>query len=150
MAVEQPVARVVGDEGNLDALVELDEHRVQPFAAARLSRGRPVQQRPDLPRIAGKRSAARQLAGGERGGEAAGRRDIVRAQAPEQVPSTVVEKLQAVYEEVGGFGTLLVFGFDYQENPEAWHTSMELLMSEVLPKVRDLRPGGRPFTDGRC
>ena len=57
-------------------------------------------------------------------------------------PSTVIEKLQAVYEEVGGFGTLLVFGFDYQENPEAWHTSMGLLMSEVLPKVRDLRPGG--------
>ena len=57
-------------------------------------------------------------------------------------PSTVVEKLQAVYDEVGGFGTLLVFGFDYQENPEAWHTSMGLLMSEVLPKVRDLHPSG--------
>ena len=33
MAVEQPVARIVGDEGDLDALLGVDEHRVQPFAA---------------------------------------------------------------------------------------------------------------------
>jgi alkanesulfonate monooxygenase SsuD/methylene tetrahydromethanopterin reductase-like flavin-dependent oxidoreductase (luciferase family) len=55
-------------------------------------------------------------------------------------PSTVAEKLEAVYEEVGGFGTLLLFGFDYVENPEAWHNSMGLLMNEVLPKVRHLVP----------
>jgi alkanesulfonate monooxygenase SsuD/methylene tetrahydromethanopterin reductase-like flavin-dependent oxidoreductase (luciferase family) len=55
-------------------------------------------------------------------------------------PSTVAEKLEAVYDEVGGFGTLLLFGFDYAENPEAWHNSMGLLMNEVLPKVRHLVP----------
>jgi alkanesulfonate monooxygenase SsuD/methylene tetrahydromethanopterin reductase-like flavin-dependent oxidoreductase (luciferase family) len=55
-------------------------------------------------------------------------------------PSTVAEKLEKVYEEVGGFGQILVFGFDYMENPEAWRTSLGLLQSEVLPKVRHLVP----------
>ena len=55
-------------------------------------------------------------------------------------PSTVAEKLAKVYEEVGGFGSLLLFGFDYAENPEVWHNSMGLLMNEVLPKVRHLLP----------
>ncbi len=55
-------------------------------------------------------------------------------------PDTVAEKLEAVYDAVGGFGTLLVFGFDYAETPEAWHTSMGLLMNEVLPKVKHLTP----------
>jgi alkanesulfonate monooxygenase SsuD/methylene tetrahydromethanopterin reductase-like flavin-dependent oxidoreductase (luciferase family) len=53
-------------------------------------------------------------------------------------PSTVAEKLEAVYEDVGGFGQLLVFGFDYIENPEAWHTSLGLLMNVVMPKVQHL------------
>jgi Putative cyclase len=53
-------------------------------------------------------------------------------------PSTVAEKLEAVYESVGGFGQLLVFGFDYMENPEAWHTSLGLLMNVVMPKVQHL------------
>lgn len=55
-------------------------------------------------------------------------------------PSTVAEKLAAVYDDVGGFGQLLVFGFDYVEKPEAWHESLGLLANEVLPKVADLRP----------
>ncbi len=36
-------------------------------------------------------------------------------------PATVAERLQAIYDEVGGFGTLLLFCFDYTENPKAWH-----------------------------
>lgn len=56
-------------------------------------------------------------------------------------PETVAEKLEAVYDEVGGFGQLLVFGFDYLEQSEAWHTSLGLLMNEVLPKVQHLKPG---------
>jgi alkanesulfonate monooxygenase SsuD/methylene tetrahydromethanopterin reductase-like flavin-dependent oxidoreductase (luciferase family) len=55
-------------------------------------------------------------------------------------PKTVVEKLEKVYEDVGGFGQILVFGFDYMENPEAWRTSLGLLQTEVLPKVRHLVP----------
>ena len=55
-------------------------------------------------------------------------------------PRTVAEKLHKVYEDVGGFGVLLVFGFDYADNPEAWHTSMRLLMEEVMPLCADLVP----------
>ena len=43
-------------------------------------------------------------------------------------------------DEVGGFGTLLVFGFDYADQPEAWHRSMRLLAEEVMPKLKHLRP----------
>jgi alkanesulfonate monooxygenase SsuD/methylene tetrahydromethanopterin reductase-like flavin-dependent oxidoreductase (luciferase family) len=55
-------------------------------------------------------------------------------------PATVTEKLQHVHEEVGGFGHLLVFGFDYVDDAEAWRRSLELLAREVLPKVRHLSP----------
>ena len=55
-------------------------------------------------------------------------------------PDTVAAKIEAIYKDVGGFGSLLVFGFDYLEKPEAWHTSLGLLMTEVLPKVRHLVP----------
>ena len=33
-------------------------------------------------------------------------------------PKTVAEKIEKIYDEVGGFGQLLVFGFDYVENPQ--------------------------------
>jgi alkanesulfonate monooxygenase SsuD/methylene tetrahydromethanopterin reductase-like flavin-dependent oxidoreductase (luciferase family) len=55
-------------------------------------------------------------------------------------PATVAEKLEQVYEEVGGFGQLLVFGFDYVEQSDAWKSSLGLLQTEVLPKVRHLTP----------
>ena len=55
-------------------------------------------------------------------------------------PATVAEKLEKVYEDVGGFGQILVFGFDYAENPEAWRTSLGLLQTEVLPRVKHLVP----------
>ena len=55
-------------------------------------------------------------------------------------PATVAEKLEAIYDEVGGFGSLLVFGFDYADKPEAWRTSLGLLATEVLPRVRKLAP----------
>ena len=55
-------------------------------------------------------------------------------------PATVAEKLEAVYEDVGGFGQLLVFGFDYQDNASVWHESLGLLQKEVAPKVAHLTP----------
>ena len=55
-------------------------------------------------------------------------------------PATVASKLNAIYEEVGGFGTLLVFCFDYSENPKAWHHSMELFAKEVMPRFKGLIP----------
>jgi hypothetical protein len=53
-------------------------------------------------------------------------------------PATVTEKIEAIWREVGGFGTLLVFGFDYKHKPEAWHHSLKLLNQEVLPRLRHL------------
>ena len=55
-------------------------------------------------------------------------------------PATVVEKLERVFDEVRGFGQILVFGFDYSENPEAWRTSLGMLANEVLPRVAHLVP----------
>jgi alkanesulfonate monooxygenase SsuD/methylene tetrahydromethanopterin reductase-like flavin-dependent oxidoreductase (luciferase family) len=55
-------------------------------------------------------------------------------------PATVSDKLNRLYEEVGGFGTLLVFCFDYSENPKAWHHSMELLAKEVMPRFTGMVP----------
>jgi alkanesulfonate monooxygenase SsuD/methylene tetrahydromethanopterin reductase-like flavin-dependent oxidoreductase (luciferase family) len=55
-------------------------------------------------------------------------------------PRTVVERLEEIYHELGGFGFLLLFCFDYSENPRAWHHSMELLAKEVIPKLEHLMP----------
>ena len=56
-------------------------------------------------------------------------------------PSTVAEKIETIYNQVGGFGTLLVFGFDYKDNPEAWHNSLRLLAEDVMPRLKHLTPG---------
>ncbi len=56
------------------------------------------------------------------------------------LPQTVAERLEQVYAEAGGFGQILVFGFDYAGHPEAWRTSLGMLASEVAPKVARLVP----------
>jgi alkanesulfonate monooxygenase SsuD/methylene tetrahydromethanopterin reductase-like flavin-dependent oxidoreductase (luciferase family) len=55
-------------------------------------------------------------------------------------PKTVIEKIEKIYDEVGGFGQLLVFGFDYVDKPQAWRHSLELLSREVMPKLQHLKP----------
>jgi alkanesulfonate monooxygenase SsuD/methylene tetrahydromethanopterin reductase-like flavin-dependent oxidoreductase (luciferase family) len=50
----------------------------------------------------------------------------------------VTEKIEQIWHEVGGFGVLLVFGFDYKHRPEAWHHSLALLKNEVLPRLKHL------------
>jgi alkanesulfonate monooxygenase SsuD/methylene tetrahydromethanopterin reductase-like flavin-dependent oxidoreductase (luciferase family) len=55
-------------------------------------------------------------------------------------PKTVAEKIEQIYEDVGGFGQLLVFGFDYLDNPEAWHNSLRLIADEVKPRLAHLKP----------
>ena len=49
---------------------------------------------------------------------------------------TCVEKFNKWQEEVGGFGTILIYSQDYSQNPEPWHQSMRLLAQEVAPKVK--------------
>jgi alkanesulfonate monooxygenase SsuD/methylene tetrahydromethanopterin reductase-like flavin-dependent oxidoreductase (luciferase family) len=55
-------------------------------------------------------------------------------------PKTVAARLEQVYHELGGFGTILLFCFDYVENPKAWQHSMELLAKEVMPRLAHLKP----------
>jgi alkanesulfonate monooxygenase SsuD/methylene tetrahydromethanopterin reductase-like flavin-dependent oxidoreductase (luciferase family) len=53
-------------------------------------------------------------------------------------PSTVATRLEEIYHQVGGFGTLLVMGFDYADAPEPWMRSLELLAKEVKPRLAHL------------
>jgi alkanesulfonate monooxygenase SsuD/methylene tetrahydromethanopterin reductase-like flavin-dependent oxidoreductase (luciferase family) len=50
-------------------------------------------------------------------------------------PDTVVERLREVMEVTGGFGTLLAGTYDYSDQPEAYRRSLELLVSEVAPRL---------------
>jgi alkanesulfonate monooxygenase SsuD/methylene tetrahydromethanopterin reductase-like flavin-dependent oxidoreductase (luciferase family) len=54
-------------------------------------------------------------------------------------PATVVDKIRALYEAVGGFGTLLIGATDWPD-PRTWDTSMRLFAEEVAPALRDLSP----------
>ena len=53
-------------------------------------------------------------------------------------PETVAAKIEKVYGDVGGFGHLLLFCFDYADDPEPWRRSMELLANDVMPRVEHL------------
>ncbi|MEH7125119.1 hypothetical protein V7127_18055 [Bacillus sp. JJ1773] len=54
-------------------------------------------------------------------------------------PDRVAKKLDALYEAIGGFGTLLVTTYDYLDQPEAWKKSMKLLVEEVVPLLKKNR-----------
>ena len=54
-------------------------------------------------------------------------------------PATVADKIERLYRQVGGFGVLLVLGFDYLERGEAWRRSLELLSGQVLPRLSHLQ-----------
>ncbi|MBS1892963.1 MAG: LLM class flavin-dependent oxidoreductase [Actinobacteria bacterium] len=53
-------------------------------------------------------------------------------------PDTVVEKITRLYERLGGFGTLMLLSADYADAPERWHRSLELLATEVAPRLAHL------------
>jgi alkanesulfonate monooxygenase SsuD/methylene tetrahydromethanopterin reductase-like flavin-dependent oxidoreductase (luciferase family) len=57
-------------------------------------------------------------------------------------PRTVTRKLGEMYEELGGFGTILLFAFDYADDPAPWFKSMRLLAEEVLPHFQDRAHNG--------
>ena len=54
-------------------------------------------------------------------------------------PATVVEKIRALYDEVGGFGTVIQTAYDY-DDPEVWNENMRLFATEVMPQSRNLLP----------
>jgi alkanesulfonate monooxygenase SsuD/methylene tetrahydromethanopterin reductase-like flavin-dependent oxidoreductase (luciferase family) len=53
-------------------------------------------------------------------------------------PQTVAEKIEEMNAATGGFGTLMVLGYDYIDQPEAWRHSLELLAKEVMPRIEKL------------
>jgi alkanesulfonate monooxygenase SsuD/methylene tetrahydromethanopterin reductase-like flavin-dependent oxidoreductase (luciferase family) len=61
-------------------------------------------------------------------------------------PETVAERLTEQYRQAGGWGVLNVQTWDYADNPGAWRQCMELLATEVVPRLRlpDLQPAAGP------
>jgi len=53
-------------------------------------------------------------------------------------PETVAQKIEALYREVGGFGTLISFGHEYSDNPEIYRRNFELLGTKVAPLLTHL------------
>jgi alkanesulfonate monooxygenase SsuD/methylene tetrahydromethanopterin reductase-like flavin-dependent oxidoreductase (luciferase family) len=53
-------------------------------------------------------------------------------------PQECADRIRKLYEEVGGFGSLLAITQD-PEDPEWEHECLELLMNEVGPLVADLK-----------
>ena len=55
-------------------------------------------------------------------------------------PATVAAKIEAMYDALDGFGTLMCLNQDFIDEPEAWRRSLELLGTEVLPRIQHLVP----------
>lgn len=53
-------------------------------------------------------------------------------------PDTVVEKIAAMHEEVGGFGTLLSFASDHSDDPEPYRRNIELMGRVVAPRIQSV------------
>ncbi|MGE3910977.1 MAG: LLM class flavin-dependent oxidoreductase [Chloroflexota bacterium] len=52
-------------------------------------------------------------------------------------PDEVARKIRALYQTVGGFGSILALAHDWPD-PAVWDRSMTLLATEVLPQLQDL------------
>jgi alkanesulfonate monooxygenase SsuD/methylene tetrahydromethanopterin reductase-like flavin-dependent oxidoreductase (luciferase family) len=55
-------------------------------------------------------------------------------------PQTVTDKLRQMYDDIGGFGCLLVLTFDQLEDNAGWTNSQRLLAEEVMPHFTHLQP----------
>lgn len=51
-------------------------------------------------------------------------------------PDTVVEKIGALFEACGGWGTLQIEAHDYYDDPAPWFHSLELCAKEVAPRIK--------------
>ncbi len=54
-------------------------------------------------------------------------------------PDTVIKKLQRDLDASGGFGTIISFTFDYLDQPERYRRHFELLGTEVLPRIKEIK-----------
>lgn len=50
-------------------------------------------------------------------------------------PDTVADQLQEFMEATGGWGTTMVYGHDFIDDPGPWRHSFELLANEVGPRI---------------
>ena len=55
-------------------------------------------------------------------------------------PQTVADKIRTLYNEVGGFGSIITMVFDQWQNQQGWEKSTRLLAEEVIPRLADLVP----------
>ncbi|OBC10983.1 hypothetical protein A5784_36115 [Mycobacterium sp. 852013-50091_SCH5140682] len=53
-------------------------------------------------------------------------------------PDTVIGKIEALHEKVGGFGTLVSFGHEYVDDADAYRRSFELIGTKVRPALQHL------------
>ena len=54
-------------------------------------------------------------------------------------PDTVTEKLRKLYNDTGGFGTVLQVQYVYEPFDD-WLSNMDLVAKEVMPNLADLVP----------
>jgi alkanesulfonate monooxygenase SsuD/methylene tetrahydromethanopterin reductase-like flavin-dependent oxidoreductase (luciferase family) len=64
--------------------------------------------------------------------------DLIRHRMIVGSPATVAEKLNTMIDASGGWGTALVVGHDYIDDPAPWNYSMELLAQEVAPLLNPI------------
>jgi alkanesulfonate monooxygenase SsuD/methylene tetrahydromethanopterin reductase-like flavin-dependent oxidoreductase (luciferase family) len=55
-------------------------------------------------------------------------------------PDTVAKKIRKLYNDVGGFGTVLLLSYDFGKEKDQWHKSLGLFANEVMPQLKDLEP----------
>jgi alkanesulfonate monooxygenase SsuD/methylene tetrahydromethanopterin reductase-like flavin-dependent oxidoreductase (luciferase family) len=62
-------------------------------------------------------------------------------------PDTIIEKLQVDLEVSGGFGSIIAFTFDDVDQPERYRRHLELLGTEVLPRIKGIVHETQPLAD---
>jgi alkanesulfonate monooxygenase SsuD/methylene tetrahydromethanopterin reductase-like flavin-dependent oxidoreductase (luciferase family) len=62
-------------------------------------------------------------------------------------PETVVDLLQRDLEVSGGFGKLITMNHEYMDDPEPWRRNLELLGTEVLPRIKDIQHRTEPLSE---
>jgi alkanesulfonate monooxygenase SsuD/methylene tetrahydromethanopterin reductase-like flavin-dependent oxidoreductase (luciferase family) len=53
-------------------------------------------------------------------------------------PAECAARLRSLYEEVGGFGTVLMIGHDWAPDEDKWFRSLELFATRVMPELAAL------------
>jgi 3,6-diketocamphane 1,6-monooxygenase len=51
-------------------------------------------------------------------------------------PDTVADKINTLFEECGGWGTLQIESHDYYDDPTPWFESLEMIAKEVASKIK--------------